>query len=133
MDDIIDDCLGRLLLGETIEECVNLYPDHELHLRTLLEAAEPTINTISSVSFRSTAKTRGLQKLMDMVGLPITAICLPDRHDRRPMLRSLPQALPAAAGRRSSDGRDVRSLLRSFETASGDDGFRRMVADKMGV
>lgn len=29
--------------------------------------------------------------------------------------------------------RDVRSLLRSFETVSGDDGFRRMVADKMGI
>jgi hypothetical protein len=40
LDDILDACIERLLAaGETLEQCLFRYPDHETHLKPLLETA----------------------------------------------------------------------------------------------
>jgi len=40
LDDTLDACIDRLLLAnETLEQCLSVCPDHEAHLKPLLETA----------------------------------------------------------------------------------------------
>jgi hypothetical protein len=42
-DNILDECLGRLIDGETIEACLSRYPEHAAELEPLLRTARDTM------------------------------------------------------------------------------------------
>jgi hypothetical protein len=44
-DNILDDCLQRLLDGETVESCLSRYPEHAAELEPLLRTAQNTLKT----------------------------------------------------------------------------------------
>jgi hypothetical protein len=44
-DNILDECLQRLLEGETVEACLSLYPEHAAELEPLLRTAQNTLKT----------------------------------------------------------------------------------------
>jgi hypothetical protein len=43
LDNILDECLQRLIAGETIEACLSRYPDYALALEPLLRTAQGTL------------------------------------------------------------------------------------------
>lgn len=45
--DIFEECLDLLMKGETIEGCLNRYPDHSGELRPLLETAAATLKAVA--------------------------------------------------------------------------------------
>ena len=62
---ILDDCLNRLSIGETVEDCLASYPEQEVRLRELLETAHSTMATISSLQFNSRVKDKGFEKVIN--------------------------------------------------------------------
>jgi len=58
LDNILDECLGRLLLGgESIEQCVQHYPDHADELKPLLETIL-SARDVSDIEPRADFKAR---------------------------------------------------------------------------
>jgi hypothetical protein len=43
-DNILDECLQRLIAGESIEACLSRYPEHTAELESLLRTAQNTLN-----------------------------------------------------------------------------------------
>ena len=63
INDALDDCLDRLLEGETVDQCLSRYPADTEELRPLLEVAGATMRAASSVTYRAEARARGLNSL----------------------------------------------------------------------
>ena len=73
LEDIFDECVGRLASGAGIDECVESYPEHREELVPLLEVVAATMEAASAVSYRPEAKARGLSRLTSALaqeGLP---------------------------------------------------------------
>lgn len=62
-DDALNDCLDRVARGEDIQQCLNLYPEHEKELAPLLSVAIPTLRVARSATYRPDARSRGLSRL----------------------------------------------------------------------
>jgi len=63
MDDILNDCIERLVNGETVEDCLASYPEQRAELASLLEVSAATIVVADTVTIRPEAKQRGLYAL----------------------------------------------------------------------
>ena len=78
LDNVLDECLERLLIkGETVEQCLQSFPEHAGELEPLLETALAT-NKASSIKprpeFRDKARAQfysALQVMESKKGYPI--------------------------------------------------------------
>ena len=50
LDEIFDACLDRLTGGETVDECLDDYPEHRERLQTLLDAAQTALASATNVT-----------------------------------------------------------------------------------
>lgn len=64
MKDILEECLNRLVRGESVESCAERYPSHKLELVAMLQIASDTMDVVSSMPDRPKVKQRGLQRLI---------------------------------------------------------------------
>ncbi len=68
-DDILDECLGRLIEGEAIESCLSRYPEYAAELEPLLRTAQDTLKTAAITprpEFRDRARYQFQAALRDM-------------------------------------------------------------------
>lgn len=63
LDEIFDVCLDRLADGESIEECLDDYPEYRERLQTLLDAAQTALASATSVTPGPDAKEKGKARL----------------------------------------------------------------------
>lgn len=63
LENIFDECVGRLAGGERVDECVQRYPEYREELVPLLEVAAATMGAASSAVYRPESKARGLSRL----------------------------------------------------------------------
>ncbi len=63
-EDALDQCVSRLLAGESLDACLARYPEMREELRPLLEVAAVLAETPASAPAPE-AKARGRQRLMD--------------------------------------------------------------------
>ncbi|MBI2165869.1 MAG: hypothetical protein HYU29_05635 [Chloroflexi bacterium] len=63
MDDIFNDCLERLLNGESLESCIARYPDQAAHLAPILKLAIASREAMNTVRAPEGAKGRALQRI----------------------------------------------------------------------
>ena len=78
-DDILDECLGRLLTGsETLEQCLASYPAHAAELKPLLETALET-KRASAIQprpeFRARAEYQFRSAITSMCRSTANAVC----------------------------------------------------------
>ena len=62
-DDVLNDCLERMAMGEPIDQCVARYQEHERELLPLLTTGAILMRTASATSYWPEAKVRGLDRL----------------------------------------------------------------------
>ena len=65
-NDVLDDCLNRLSIGETIEDCIASHPKQEVRLRELLETSLSAMSTMSSIQFSSQVKDKSLGNVINI-------------------------------------------------------------------
>jgi hypothetical protein len=63
LDEIFDACLDRLAGGETVEECLDNYPEHRERLKTLLDAAQTALFSATCVTPGPGAREKGKARL----------------------------------------------------------------------
>ncbi len=64
IEDILDDCLRRVAIGENPAECAKRYPDYAEELIPLLEIAALTAQTSKSIPVNPEARIKGLKTMM---------------------------------------------------------------------
>ena len=65
-NNVIDNCLDRLSMGETIEDCMASYPEQGVKLKELLETSLSTMAAMSSIQFNSRVKDKSLGKVINI-------------------------------------------------------------------
>ncbi|MDA1189005.1 MAG: DUF5667 domain-containing protein [Chloroflexi bacterium] len=73
LQQILDDCIERLVSGESVEECLAAYPQHREELLPLLESAWRALNAAESIAVNTSAKSRGLYRLNQAITESATA------------------------------------------------------------
>ncbi|MEE2885261.1 MAG: DUF5667 domain-containing protein [Chloroflexota bacterium] len=64
IEEILDDCLRRVAIGENLAECAKRYPDYAEELIPLLEAAVLMTETSHSIPVNSAARIHGRKVMM---------------------------------------------------------------------
>ncbi len=64
LEDMLNDCIERMLRGESVQSCVGRYPAHAAELLPLLKVAQAAIQASASVTSRQEVRARGLAQLM---------------------------------------------------------------------
>jgi len=62
LEDALDDCLDRILRGQTLEECLKIYPQYAVDLKPLIETAMKILS-LTDMSPRQEFKEQ-LRKLL---------------------------------------------------------------------
>lgn len=70
VEDMLNDCIERLLRGESVQSCVGRYPGHAAELLPLLKVAQAAIQASASVASRQEVRARGLAQLMRAASRP---------------------------------------------------------------
>ena len=67
VDDVLNECIERLAVGETVEQCLASYPDHAVELEPLLRTSASTMNVAAAITHREEAKQRTRYQFMAAV------------------------------------------------------------------
>ena len=67
LSEALNDCLDRLIQGESIQECLSLYPRHAQELEPLLQVALATMRVADSARPSPAAKARNFERLTQAV------------------------------------------------------------------
>ena len=73
LSEALNDCLDRLIQGESIQECLRLYPQHAHELEPLLQVAFATMRAADSVRPSPAAKARNFQRFTQAIAESDTA------------------------------------------------------------
>lgn len=93
LDEIFDDCLDRMAEGQSVEQCLQRYPEHHERLQTLLEVAHTAFSSATSVNPGASAKERGKARMRQELEVgPPTAQTRRWRRIVVPRLLALPMA-----------------------------------------
>ena len=82
-EEILNDCLERLAQGESIQRCLEMYPDHVQDLAPLLQVARVTMDAASASAPRPEFKARAFYRLSQLAS------------EHRGHIRRLPTWIPA--------------------------------------
>ena len=67
LSEALNDCLDRLIQGESIQECLSLYPQHANELEPLLQVAFATMRAADTVNPSPAAKASNFQRFNQAV------------------------------------------------------------------
>ncbi len=70
LQDALNDCIERMLRGESIQSCIERYPGHAAELLPLLKVAQAAMQASASVAYRQEARARGMARLMRAASRP---------------------------------------------------------------
>ena len=95
LSDALNDCLDRLIQGESIQECLRQYPQHAHELEPLLQVAYATMRAADTVRPNPAAKAKNFQRFAQAVAEAETAR---QRKPARGWSRWIPVARPILVG-----------------------------------
>ncbi len=93
VSEALNDCLERLVRGETVSQCLSSYPQHAAELQPLLEVALVTIRVADTVQPTPEAKGRNFERFAQAVAERSAS---PPRRQPGLVMRWLPVARPIA-------------------------------------